>query len=172
MTRGLRRAVVWAVVAALLAALTAIVRPDDRDLVLDVYLLFLGGLVLALLVAVTARALPQAGRSRLEQALQRPPARPARPAALLGLERHVLLATETAFEVYYRLRPVLREVAAYRLSSRRGIDLDDDIDAARSALGPEAWELVRLDSPPPPDRLGRGRPIAELRAAVDALERI
>jgi hypothetical protein len=84
----------------------------------------------------------------------------------------VLLATETAFEVHYRLRPILREIAAYRLSSRRGIALDDEVDAARDALGPEAWELVRPDRPAPPDRLGRGRPLAELRAAVDALERI
>jgi hypothetical protein len=152
--------------------LTAIVRPDDRELVLQVYLLFLGGLTLVLLVAATGRALPRAGRSRLELALQRPPHRPARPAGLLTLERRVLLATETAFEVHYRLRPVLREIAAYRLSSRLGIDLDDDAEAARRALGPEAWELVRPDRPPPPDRLGRGRPLAELRAVVDALERI
>jgi hypothetical protein len=168
----MRRATTWTVGTGLLAALTAIVRPDDRGLVLDVYLLFLGGMILLLLVAATARALPRAGRSRLELALRRPRHIPARPAALLTLERRVLLATETAFEVHYRLRPVLREIAAYRLSSRLGIDLDEDTDAARRALGPEAWELVRPDRPPPPDRLARGRPLAELRAAVDALERI
>ena len=172
MTRGQRRATTWAVGTGLLAGLAAIVRPDDRSLVLDVYLLFLGALALTLLVAVTGRALPPGGRSRFEQALRRPPRRPARPASLLTLERRVLLATETAFEVHYRLRPVLREIAAYRLSSRLGIELDEDVDAARRALGPEAWELVRPDRPHPTDRLGRGQPLAELRAAVDALERI
>lgn len=172
MTRGLRRAVVWAVGSGLAALLVAIARPGDRSLVLDAYLLFLGGLMLVLLVALTAQALPRAGRSRLERALARPPAKPARPAALLTLERRVLLATETAFEVHFRLRPTLREIAAYRLTAHRGIDLDHDREAAEAALGPEAWELVRPDRPPPPDRLARGKPFAELRAAVDALERI
>jgi len=171
-TRGLWRAAVWAVAAGLAAALVAIIRPGDRSLVLDVYLLFTGGLVLVLLVAAAARALPRAGRSRFEQALRQLPRKSARPEGLLMLERRVLLATETAFEVHYRLRPTLREVAAYRLSAHRGIDLDHDAEAARAALGPEAWELVRPDRPPPPDRLARGRRLAELRAAVDALERI
>jgi len=171
-TAGLRRAVIWAVAAGLAALLVAIVRPGDRSLIVDVYLLFLGGLMLVLLVVITAQALPRAGRSRLELALRRPPARPARPAALLTLERRVLLATETAFEVHYRLRPTLREIAGYRLSAHRGIDLDNDRDAAEAALGAEAWELVRPDRPPPHDRLAKGKPLAELRAAVDALERI
>jgi hypothetical protein len=172
MTRGMRRAVVWAVGAGLAAILVAIARPGDRSLVVDAYLLFLGGLALVLLVVATARALPRAGRSRLEQALARPPAKPARPAALLTLERRVLLATETSFEVHYRLRPTLREIAAHRLSAHRGIDLDHDTAAAQTVLGPDAWELVRPDRPAPHDRLGKGKPFAELRAAVDALERI
>jgi hypothetical protein len=171
-TRGLRRAAIWAVAAGLVAILVAIARPGDRALVVDAYLLFLGGLALVLLVVATAKALPRAGRSRLEQALARPPAKPARPAALLTLERRVLLATETSFEVHYRLRPTLREIAAHRLSGHRGIDLDNDTAAAEAVLGPEAWELVRPDRPPPHDRLAKGKPFAELRAAVDALERI
>ena len=172
MTRGIRRAVIWAVAGGLAAILVAIARPGDRALILDAYLLFLGGLALVLLVVVTAQALPRAGRSRLEQALARPPSRPPRPAALLTLERRVLLATETSFEVHYRLRPTLREIAAYRLSTHRGIDLDHDTAAAEAALGPDAWELVRPDRPPPHDRLSRGKPFAELRAAVDALEKV
>ena len=168
----MRRAVVWAVAAGLAALLVAIARPGDRSLVLDAYLLFLGGLALVLLVVATAQALPRAGRSRLEQALALPPAKPARPAALLTLERRVLLATETSFEVHYRLRPTLREIAAHRLSARRGIELEHDTDAAKALLGPEAWELVRPDRPAPHDRLSKGKPLAELRAAVDSLEKI
>jgi hypothetical protein len=171
-TAALRRAAIWSVAAGLAALLFAIARPGDRALILDVYLLFVGGLALVLLVVMTARALPQAGRSRLELALNRPRGKPARPPALLTLERRVLLATETAFEVHYRLRPTLREIAAYRLSTHRGLDLDHDLAAAEAALGPEAWELVRPDRPAPPDRLAKGKPLAELRAAVDALERI
>jgi hypothetical protein len=167
-----RRAAVWAAASGLAALFVAIARPGDRSLILDVYLLFVGGLALVLLVVATATALPRAGRSRLEQALWRPPAKPPRPVALLTLERRVLLATETSFEVHYRLRPTLREIAAHRLSTHRGIDLDHDVEAAEAVLGPDAWELVRPDRPPPHDRLGKGKPLAELRAAVDALEKV
>ena len=84
----------------------------------------------------------------------------------------MLLSTKTAFYLHYRIRPELREIAAYRLSSRRGIDLDGEPDAARRLLGPEAWELVRPDREPPADRLGPGSSLRELAAAVDALERV
>jgi hypothetical protein len=172
MTRGALRALRWAVLASVAALVAAIVRPDDRGLVLDAYLLFVGGLALLLLARTTGSALPAAGRSRFERALETPVPARTRPDALTALERRLLLATETAFEVHFRLRPVLREIAAYRLSARRGIELDAEPEAAREALGPEAWELVRPDREPPEDRLGRGARLADLSAAVDALERI
>jgi hypothetical protein len=171
-SRRLRRAVTWSGLGAVAAVIAAIVRPDDRALVLDAYLLFVGGIALLLLVRLTGGALPPAGQSRFERALRPPPRPRARPEALAGLERRLLLATETAFEVHYRLRPVLREIAAHRLSAHRGIDLDSEPEGAREALGPEAWELVRFDRPPPADRLGPGYPLADLRAAVHSLERI
>jgi hypothetical protein len=173
MTPRLLKPFLWASGGGVAAMISAIVRPGDRLLVLDVYLLFVGGLALLLLTRATTTAVPRAeGRSRIEQALRPLRRREARPTALASLERKVLLSTETAFEVHYRLRPILREIATYRLSSRRGIELDHDVEAARAVLGPEAWELVRPDREPPPDRLGRGHPLADLRAAVEALERI
>lgn len=172
MRRRLRRSVTWAVLGAVGAAIAAAVRPDDRALVVDAYLLFVGGLALLLLVRLTATALPSAGRSRFERALRTVPRSRPRPEALAGLERRVLLATETAAEVHYRLRPLLREIAAYRLSARRGIDLDAEPAAAREVLGPEAWEIVRPDRESPDDRLGPGLRLADLRAAVRSLERI
>ncbi|MEX2211106.1 MAG: hypothetical protein WD689_05015 [Gaiellaceae bacterium] len=172
MTSRQRRALTWTIGASIAATIAAVVRADDRALVFDVYLLFVGGLVLLVLVQATATALPRSGRSRLERAL-RPQSRPAaRPEDLASLERRLTFATETAFEVHYRLRPVLRQIAQYRLSSHRGIELDDDPEEAREVLGPSAWELVRPDREPPADRLGPGHPLPDLRAAVDALERI
>ena len=172
MSRRLRRAAVWAFLGAVGALIAAGVRPGDRGLVLDAYLLFAGGLALLVLVHLTRTVLPTAGRSRFERVLRAPPRPRPRPDALGSLARRVLLATETAFEVPYRLRPLLREIAAYRLSARRGIDLDADPEAARDALGAEAWELVRPDRPVPPDRLGPGLRLSDLRAAVHSLERI
>lgn len=168
----MRQALVWAVCAGIAAGVVAIARPGDRDLVLDAYLLFVGALALLILVRVTSVALPRTGRSLFADALREVPVATARPAELETLERRLLLATETAFEVHYRLRPLLREIAAHRLASHRGIDLDGDPDAARDALGPEAWELVRPDREPPAERLGPGHPLSRIRAAIEALERV
>jgi hypothetical protein len=56
------------------------------------------------------------------------------------------------------------------LSTRRGISLDSQPDAARAALGGEAYDLVRPDRPPPENRLARGLPVAELDRVVQSLE--
>jgi hypothetical protein len=39
-------------------------------------------------------------------------------------------------------------------------------------VGPETWELVRGDRPPPNDRHAAGVALADVRAAVDRLEQI
>lgn len=172
MRRAVYVALARAAAAGAVAAVVAAARPGDRALVLDVYLLFVGGLALLLFVRAVRAAIPAGTRSDFERALRLGSAPARRPEALTALEREVLLSSKTAFYLHYRIRPVLREIAAYGLSSRRGIDLDAEPEAARTVLGPEAWELVRPDREAPADRLGPGRPVTELRAAVDALERI
>lgn len=164
--------VLRAAAAGAVALVVALARPGDRALVLDAYLLFVGALALLLLVRAAREALPAGSRSGFEQALRPARAAPARPESLAALEREVLLSVETAFYFHSRVRPALREIAAHRLSTRRGIDLDGDRDAARALLGPVAWELVRPDLEPPADRLGPGRPLSELNAALDAIEGI
>jgi hypothetical protein len=87
-------------------------------------------------------------------------------------ERAVLLAASNAFDVHYRLRPILREIAAQRLATRRGLTLDRETAAARAVVGEETWELVRPDRQPPELRFGPGVAAPELGRVVDALERI
>lgn len=158
-------------VAGVVAVIVALARPDDRSLILDAYVLFVGGVTLVFLVRVTRAALPAGGRSMFERALRPVEHPPTRPDELARLESQVAMAAETAFDLHYRVRPILREIAEHRLSLRRGIDLDADPEAAEPLLGP-AWELVRPDREPPADRLAAGLPLADLSAAVDALERI
>lgn len=172
MKRPLLRLLRWALIAGIPAVIVALGRPDDRSLVLDAYVLFVGALTLLLFVHATRTALPAGGGSAFEPAL-RPVRRPAaRPDELVRLESQVALAAETAFDLHYRLRPILREIAAHRLSLLRGIDLDANPEAARSLVGRSAWELVRPDREPPADRLAPGPPLDELAAALDDLERI
>ena len=56
---------------------------------------------------------------------------PERPSDLARMERDVYLSCGTAFYLHHRLRPILREIAANRLLTRHGVDLDAQPDAAR-----------------------------------------
>ena len=145
-------------------------RPGDRALAFDVYLLAMGTLALLAVIARTIGMLPREQPSRLD----RPPARPRadpRPRELLKLEREVELSTQTAFDAHYRLRPTLRRIADARLRAR-GIDLDGPGGAAEALLGPEAWELTRPDRVRPSRHDDPGASLAEIDAAVAALERL
>ena len=154
--------------AGLLAAV--LLAPDRARLAVHVYLLVLTGIALAGLVAAIHRAYPGPGQSPFELALRRRPSRYERLAELARLEREVALASANAFDLHYRLRPVVREVAGGLLAARRGIDLDARPEAARAALGEDAWEIARGDRPPPADRSGPGFEPERLRAVVTALE--
>lgn len=163
------RSVVWAVLAgAVPFALALVFLPGRRELALDLYLLLIASAAVLPLVRALAGAAPPVEPE--------PPARPRRVSRRLPelerTERAVLLSASTAFDVHYRLRPILREIAAQRLSSRRGLSLDDDVEASRLVVGEPTWELVRPDREPPHLRSGPGVGAAQLREVVVALERI
>jgi hypothetical protein len=147
-------------------------RPNAWELALDAWLLALGGIALAAAVAATTSALPEPAQSPFDRRRRRREEETERLPQLARIEREVVLATTTAFDAHYRLRPLLREVAEHRLASRRALSLDSGSDAVRAALGEELWELVRPDRERPEHHLARGLPRAEIRAAVEALERI
>jgi hypothetical protein len=167
-----RPAVVVAFFAALAAPpLVAVVvfQPGQSGLALDVYLLFLGAVALLALAHAT-RAAEQDGKSLLEEALRRGSARAEPLAQLDSLERQVTLGLGNAFDLHYRLRPLLRGVAAERLAAR-GISLDDE-EEARAVLGEAAWELLRPDREPPRDRFARGATTADLDALLTRIETV
>jgi hypothetical protein len=148
-------------------------RPDAWELALDAWLLALGGVALAAAVAATASALPEPAQSPFDRRRRRRrEEEPERLPQLARIEREVVLATTTAFDAHYRLRPLLREIAEHRLGSRRGLSLDSGSDAVRAALGEDLWELVRPDRERPEHHLARGWTRSQIRAAVEALERI
>jgi hypothetical protein len=120
--------------------------------------------------AVAAVALLPPGPRRPRRRRARP-ADAQRPKGLSAMERQVGMARGSAGDVHERLSPLLREIARDRLATA-GIDLDRDPEVAAEALGPETWELVRPDRPPPLDRHGPGVSLADIRAAVARLEEI
>jgi hypothetical protein len=156
-----------AVLATLLLVATLAILPDQAEVAADVYLIFLGGLALLGLVVSTGRSGEDAPESPFA-AVHRPRRRaPVVLPELDRLERELSLGTQSAFDFHVRLRPVLSEIAEARLAAR-GRRLED----AEGLLGPEAWELIRPDRPPPTDRHGAGADPAAVRRFVDALEKI
>jgi hypothetical protein len=165
------RALKVGLVVSAAAGAAAVASSGGHAIVLDVYLLCMGGVLLLALVRVTRERAPAAAASRFDAALaamRRPPGESGEPALI----RDVELSTYSAFHLHARLRPVLRDVAAHRLRARYGVELDAEPARARELVGATAWELVRPDRPPPADRLSTGPTLADLRLVVDELEAI
>jgi regulator of extracellular matrix RemA (YlzA/DUF370 family) len=163
------RSVLWAAGAGAVPFVLALIfLPGRRELALDLFLLLIAaGAVVALVRALSAVA-PRAPARRLVRRERRTQ----RLAELDRTERAVLLSASTAFDVHYRLRPILREIAAQRLATRRGLSLDGDTQASRAVVGEDTWELVRPDREPPHLHFAPGITAPHLRKVVAVLERI
>ena len=84
---------------------------------------------------------------------------------LSSLESRLSWGTADADRFRERLRPVLTELAADRLRSRRGVDPHTQPEHARRILGEPLWQLMTGPTERSPSR-------AELVRMVEALERI
>lgn len=169
--RGRIGASVMVFALATVALGIAIVAGAPTQASLDAYVLVVGADVLLALVSAT-RLSSAHNRSTFDAALADPDLPRTRPASLEQLEREVYLYVGSAFYLHYRARPLFRELASHRLGERLGIDLDRQPEAARVALGPVLWEIVRPGREPPEDRHAPGLPLPALGEAVGALERI
>ena len=164
-----RRALRLLLVATVALAVIAAFVPGRLALGARIYALVLCVIALGLALMALRRAFP--GERPLREGA-RAPVRPRPPASLARIEHEAALAIASSFELHYRLAPRLRSIAAGLLASRKRISLDAQPTAARVALGPPAWELVRPDRPAPEDRLARGLTPHELQGAVDSLEAV
>jgi hypothetical protein len=166
-----RRAVKVGLVFTLAVGFTALAVSGARAVLLDVYLLGVGGVLLLALVRTTREGGPSTEPSDFDRALAESRRHPS-DSGELTLVRDVKQSTISAFHLHVRLRPILREIAAHRLWMRFGVDLDREQERARELIGANAWELVRPGRLPPSDRLAPGPAPADLRVVVDELERL
>ncbi|HYX89390.1 MAG TPA: hypothetical protein VE753_08475 [Gaiellaceae bacterium] len=158
------------VLATIAYAVARLGEPGRRALWLDVYLLVLGAIAVFAAALATRDAFPLDRGSALAAALEREPRGALRPHELERVEREVTLGTSTAFDLHYRLRPILRDVAEQRLADRRGLRLDRGGREVEAALGGELWGLVRPDRAPPEKRWAPGIGEDAVRRAVERLE--
>ena len=145
--------------------------PSRRSLFIGIYELVLAAIAIGTLVRSFRMFEPQAW---MRSPFERDPEKPEQPqpiAELDRIDRLVVLGAANEFDLHYRLRPVLRQVAVERLHGLRGIDLDHDPERARPVLGDELWELVRPDRKVG-RRSGPGLPAAALAGHVARLEQL
>ena len=109
-------------------------------------------------------------RSPFERAREKP-GRPQAIAELDRIDRLVVLGAANEFDLHYRLRPLLRQIAGERLYGRYGLELDRDPERARALLGDGLWELVRSEREVG-RRSGPGLPAADLAEHVALLEQL
>jgi len=150
-------------------ALGVSVKPGDAALAVEAYVLFLGALGLAALAKAAVKPFESAGASRVRVPQPRAARDDAKPAALTRIERELEMSTESAFDTYFRLRPILRELASTRLALS-SVELDAPGGRAEALLGPEAWELVRPDAERPDDHYAPGVSLTAVASALDAVE--
>ncbi len=154
------------------AVAVSLLVPGRTALVLHVYLLILATLALGYLVSVLRRTHPVATASPFDLGLRAQSRDDTALPELARLEREVTLSMTTAFDLHFRLRPVLRRISARMLASRRGVELERSPETSEVLLGEELWELVRPDREPPRDRAAVGVELSSLTAMVDSLEKL
>jgi hypothetical protein len=168
--RDLVRAARLLLAPTLALVAVALFLPGRLEICARVYALLVCATALVVALRALRRAYPPerplAPRAKRPVATRRPPQ------ALARIEHEAALGVAGAFDLHFRLRPRLQDVAAGLLLARRRISIDEEPDAARAVLGDATWELVRADRPPPTDRLGRGITPTELTGTVDSLERV
>jgi len=170
-THTLRSTLAIAIAAAIAAAASLLFGIDRTDIVLDAYLVFVAGLLALATTRIVSGVFPSP-LGVVPRTLARTPRRYARPDSLRVTEDVVALAQADHFDLHFRLRPLLADIATAGLSARTGIDLQAAPERAEAELSRETWAIVRPDRPRPEGKGIRGIDNGSLSAVVAELERI
>jgi hypothetical protein len=161
----------FAAVAVVALVVARMLAPGRKELELDIFVLVLGGLGLMVLASELRRLAPQAEGSLVEEALEPEPVEERPIADLLRLERELSMAAARQFDLHYRLRPILRDIATARLE-QRGLDIDSGRPQVQELLGDELFELTAAEREPPANRLAPGPGVEGLDRTIGILERL
>ena len=134
-------------------------------------LLVVAALGLSAVAWWSLRALPRDSRA-FERALRTRRPRTPRLRELERIEHDVVQGAANPLDLHRRLRPLLRQIAAHRLTNRHGVALDAGDGHAPRLLGDEAWALLRPDRELPDERRGPRLGVHEIEAIVARLEKL
>jgi hypothetical protein len=150
-------------------AATLTLGPQERALALATYLVFVCALALLGLLGRTGATLPVAehlldngGPRRRAERRQLP--------QLEWMERQLSGARDSAFELHFRFRPLVCQIASATLARRHGVVLEREQERARRLLGEQLRALLDEEREPPADRFARGLPLEDLRGVIEELE--
>jgi hypothetical protein len=166
---GVRLAIA-AVAVALAAIVLALAPGDARPWLTRVAILALG-LAAARWLFRRLGSVTTSTPERFEAELARPAAVPPDLPGLKAVDHTVRMAMGSSFGVEFMLKPLLRDLARWRLLRLRGIDMDATPELARRTVGERLWSVVQ-PAEPRPTFGARGVALDEIRAHVDELERI
>lgn len=153
------------------AALAVVLSPaDGQPFAARIAILTLG-IVAAWKVLGRSAAVTASTPERFELELRQPPTPTTEIAGLRSVETDLRMSTASAFGLEFRLKPMLRDLAAWRLARNHGVDLATAPDAARQILGDPLWNLTRASETFPEFR-DAGPPIEDVDAGLDRLARI
>jgi hypothetical protein len=169
MTKWGRRRVALVVLVALVTIVIALALSGQaRGIALYAYLLFL-----VLLAAVTIGGHIRSAwpaTPRFDALVPRRDEPEARVLQLEGLVGRLAGGHPNAFDLYHRIRPMVRQIVLAQLSRGAGVDLESHPERAERYVGPWTWELIRPDLEPPLDGWTRTWSPRELEALVTELE--
>ncbi len=163
--RAARLVIVATVVLAIAFALTGVA----NGLALLVYVLFLAAVLLALMVGRLRAVLPPAADFRKMPAKASPAETHVE--QFETVKRWVVIASHGQSDLFFQLRPLVRDIVAARLSRNYSINLEREPDRAAAILGDgRAWQLVRPDWRTSAERSAPGWTEHELEQLVEELE--
>ncbi len=171
MIRVPRRWLAVGAVLAMVAVTLAIVLPPDARVPLTRIVVVGAGMIVAIVYLRRSGSATRSTPERFEMGLREPTELPPPVPGLRAVEMAVRLSTANAFDFDVRLRPMLREMARWRLLTNRGVDMDGKSEAARRILGEPLASLIEAPAQPPPFG-SPGLPLAEIDAAITQLEQI
>lgn len=116
-------------------------------------------------------ALTRSTPERFEAELRRPPFEHRELSQLRKLDTAIRMAASNAFGVEFMLKPLVRELAGWRLRRSRGLDLGTNASLDRELLGERLWRLTDA-AVVRPDNDAPGVSLIEIQAAITDLERL
>ncbi len=168
--RAARGPLLFAGLAAVAALAIFVSPPDGQPFAARLAILALG-IVAAWKVLGRSAAVTASTPERFELDLRQPPVPVTEISGLRSVETDLRMSTASAFGLEFRLKPMLRELATWRLARNHGVDLTASPEAAKRLLGEPLWELITPADSFPEFR-SPGAPLEDVEAGLDRLARI